>query len=86
MGNGEAKTGTTLGKGIRMRLHVCAESEDRRRLTRGDANVELGGELTKTGKSPLTEIEWFLADFDHPKLQILHWNVKFGQNRSCRER
>ena len=57
MGNGEAKTGTTLGKGIRMRLHVCAESEDRRRATCGDANVEIGGELAKTGQSPLTEIE-----------------------------
>jgi hypothetical protein len=64
------KTDTAPGKRIRTRLHVCAESEDRRRPTRGDANVELDGELTKTGESPLTEIEWFLADFDHPKLQI----------------
>ena len=62
------------------------ESEVRRRPTRGDANVEIGGELAKTGQSPLTEIEWFLADFDHPKLEILHWNMKFGQNKSCRER
>ena len=65
---------------------ACAEGEVRRRPTRGDANVEIGGELAKTGQSPLTEIEWFLADFDHPKLEILHWNMKFGQNRSCRER
>ena len=84
MGNGEAKTGTTPGKGIRTRLHVCAESEDRRRPTRGDANVELGGELSKTGESPLTEIEWFLADFDQLKLKIPYRNLKFGQNKSCR--
>ena len=45
-----------------------------------------GGELSKTGEAPLTELEWFLADFDPPKLQILHWNMKFGQNRSCRGR
>ena len=63
-----------------------AESEVRRRPTRGDANAEIGGELEKTGQSPLTEIEWFLADFYQPKLKILHWNVKFGQNRSCKER
>ena len=67
-----------------MRLHVCAESEDRRRPTRGDANVELGGELSKTGESPLTEIEWFLADFDQLKLKIPYRNLKFGQNKSCR--
>ena len=29
-----------------------------------------GGALSKTGESPLTEIEWFSADFDHPKLQL----------------
>ena len=61
-----------------------AEGEVRRRPTRGDANVEIGGELAKTGQSPLTEIEWFSADFDHPKLQISYGNMKFDQNRSCR--
>ena len=65
---------------------ALTECEVRRRPMRGDANAEIGGELAKTGQSPLTEIEWFLADFDHPKLEILHWNMKFGQNRSCRER
>ena len=36
-GEGEGKTDTAPGKGIRTRLHVCAESEDRRRPTRGVA-------------------------------------------------
>ena len=44
------KTDTAPGKGIRTRLHVCALCEDRRQPTRGDADVEIGGELAKTGK------------------------------------
>jgi len=64
-----------------------AESEVRRDGRRVAAPTSrAGGALSKTGESPLTEIEWFSADFDHPKLQILHWNMKFGQNKSCRER
>ena len=64
-----------------------AESEVRRDGRRVAAPTSrASGALSKTGESPLTEIEWFSADFDHPKLQILHWNMKFGQNKSCRER
>ena len=30
--------------------------------------------------------EQFLLVFDHLKLKLLHGNMKFGQNRSCRGR
>jgi len=52
--------------------------------TRGDDDIEAGEALTKRGHS--NRICVILADFDRPKLQILHWNMKFGQNKSCRGR
>ena len=64
-----------------------AESEVRRDGRRVAAPTpRAGGALSKTGESPLTEIEWFLADFDQLKLKIPYRNLKFGQNKSCRKR
>jgi len=49
-----------------------------------DASARLRGERGSTPADPLTEIEWFLDDFDQLKLKIPYRNLKFGQNKSCR--
>jgi len=69
---------------VRIRMGVCARWARFVGATRGDPNVEAGEALTKRGHS--NRICVILADFDRPKLQILHWNMKFGQNKSCRGR